>query len=67
MKIAVVSITKHGITLAGKVVAALPGAQILELDAEGFRPVTWDELTVVDHYRRFLAAPSQFLRHVLPD
>lgn len=29
MKIAVVSITKHGIALAGKVVAALPGAQLL--------------------------------------
>jgi cobalt-precorrin 5A hydrolase len=28
MRIAVVSITKHGITLAGKVVAALPGAQL---------------------------------------
>ena len=28
MKIAVVSITKHGITLAGKVVATLPGAQL---------------------------------------
>ena len=28
MKIAVVSITKHGIALAGKVIAALPGAQL---------------------------------------
>lgn len=28
MKIAVVSITKHGIALAGKIVAALPGAQL---------------------------------------
>lgn len=28
MKIAVVSITKYGIALAGKVVAALPGAQL---------------------------------------
>lgn len=28
MKIAVVSITKHGIALAGRVVAALPGAQL---------------------------------------
>lgn len=28
MRIAVVSITKHGITLAGKVVTALPGAQL---------------------------------------
>ena len=28
MKVAVVSITKHGITLAGKVVDALPGARL---------------------------------------
>jgi cobalt-precorrin 5A hydrolase len=28
MKVAVVSITRHGIALAGKVVAALPGAQL---------------------------------------
>ena len=27
-RVAVVSITKHGIALAGKVVAALPGAQL---------------------------------------
>jgi cobalt-precorrin 5A hydrolase len=28
MKIAVVAITRHGIALAGKVAAALPGAQL---------------------------------------
>jgi cobalt-precorrin 5A hydrolase len=32
MKIAVVSITRHGIALAGKVVAALPGAQLFAPD-----------------------------------
>ena len=58
---------RHLLSLQNRLLAALPAAQTLELDAEGFRPVTWDELTVVDHYRRFLAAPSQFLRHVLPD
>lgn len=36
MKIAVVSITRHGITLAGRVVSALPGAQLFS--PEKFRP-----------------------------
>lgn len=48
------------------VVAALPGATILELDEAGFHETTWDDLAVVDHYRRFLAAPQRYLRHVLP-
>ena len=43
MKIAVVSITKHGIALAGRVVAALPGAQLFapekfRADAEAAAP-----------------------------
>lgn len=46
-------------------IAALPGAQVLELDATGIHPVTWDDLGVVEHYRRFLAAPGQYLRHVV--
>lgn len=46
MKIAVVSITKHGIALAGKVVAALPGAQLFcpekfRADAETAAPGTF--------------------------
>lgn len=36
MKIAIVAITRHGIALAGKVVAALPGAQLFS--PEKFRP-----------------------------
>jgi predicted ATPase len=46
-------------------IAALPGAQLLELDGTGIHPVTWDDLGVVEHYRRFLAAPTQYLRHVV--
>jgi len=47
------------------IIASLPGAQLLELDGTGIHPVAWDDLSVVDHYRRFLAAPRQYLRHVL--
>jgi predicted ATPase len=49
------------------VLAAIPGAALLQLDEHGLAPTAWDDLAVVDHYRRFLAAPMQYLRHVLPD
>jgi predicted ATPase len=46
------------------VVAALPGATILELDAEGIRTVAWADLELVRHQRRFLDAPEAYLRHL---
>ncbi len=49
------------------VIAALPGARILQLDESGLHPAEWDDLAVVDHYRRFLAAPERYLRHVLAE
>lgn len=49
------------------VVASIPGARILELGAHGIRESTWQDLDVVDHYRRFLGGPRQYLRHVLDD
>ncbi len=49
------------------VLAAIPGATVLQLDEHGLTPTAWDDLAVVDHYRRFLGAPMQYLRHVLPD
>ena len=45
--------------------AALPGATVLELDADGFRQVAWDELEVVAHWRSYLSDPQRYLRHVL--
>ena len=46
------------------VVAALPGARLLELDDSGFREREWEDLEVVGHYRRFLEAPVRYLRHL---
>ena len=47
------------------VLAALPGAVILQLSDAGIERRAWDELELVDHWRRFLAKPDQYLRHLL--
>jgi predicted ATPase len=49
------------------VLAALPGATILEVGDWGYRRTTWDELELVEHWRSYLAAPGRYLRHVLAD
>jgi hypothetical protein len=45
--------------------ASLPGATILQLDQDGYRPVTWPDLELVTHWRNYLAEPQRYLRHVL--
>ena len=47
--------------------AALPGATILEVGPWGLRETTWDELEVVAHWRSYLQEPMRYLRHVLDD
>jgi predicted ATPase len=47
------------------IVAATPGAALLQLDDDGLTPTTWERLTLVDHYRRFLDGPARYLRHVV--
>jgi predicted ATPase len=47
------------------VVAAVPGARILQLDGDGYREMAWEDLDLVAHYRRFLDAPGRYLRHVI--
>ena len=42
------------------VLAAAPGARIIELDETGFESRDWDELKTVALYRRFLADPGFF-------
>lgn len=49
------------------VVAAVPGAAILELGPHGWALTDWDDLELVANYRRFLDAPGRYLRHVLDD
>jgi predicted ATPase len=47
------------------IVAAVPGARILELGDWGIRPARWEELELVATWRQFLAQPQSFLRHLL--
>lgn len=49
------------------ILASLPGAQILEIGDHGIRTTTWDELAIVDHWRRYLSKPRSYLRHFLDD
>lgn len=49
------------------VLAAIPGARLLELGDHGVRESAWDDLEVVGHHRRFLDEPRRYLRHVLDD
>ncbi|MFH9423253.1 AAA family ATPase [Streptomyces sp. NPDC017529] len=44
---------------------ALPGAEIIEVGEHGMRSVAWDELALVDHWRRYLTDPRAYLRHVI--
>jgi predicted ATPase len=49
------------------VLAALPGARLLEVGDWGLRETTWDELDLVWHWRRFLGSPEAYLRHLDPE
>ena len=46
------------------VVASLPGARILQLDETGIHETQWEDLDVVDHYKRFLDGPGRYFRHL---
>ena len=45
-------------------VAALPGATILEVGPWGLRPAAWDDLELTANWRQFLDRPESFLRHL---
>jgi predicted ATPase len=47
------------------IIAAVPGAHILELGEWGVRPARWGELDIVAAWRRFLAEPESYLRYLL--
>ncbi len=49
------------------VLAALPGATILEVGEWGLRETTWDALELVQHWQRYLEAPGRYLRHLLSE
>ena len=45
--------------------AAMPGARILELGPWGMRDAVWDDLDLVTNWRSYLDAPMRYLRHVI--
>jgi predicted ATPase len=47
------------------IVAAVPGAVLLELGDWGIRPARWEELHLVGAWRRFLTDPGSYFRHLL--
>ena len=49
------------------VIAAVPGATILELGDWGLRPARWADLEIVHSWRGFLDDPELYLRHLLAD
>ncbi len=47
------------------VLAALPGATILEVGPWGLRRTVWEDLQLVAHWRSYLDSPARYLRHLL--
>lgn len=47
------------------VLAATPGADVIEVGDHGLRRTAWEDLEVVDHWRRYLDNPDSYLRHLI--
>ncbi|GAA3823758.1 AAA family ATPase [Cellulomonas soli] len=60
----VVDMVEHGaqvlIATHSPVIAALQGATLLQVDESGLTQARWDELSLVDQYRRFLSDPEAY-------
>jgi predicted ATPase len=46
-------------------IAAIPGARLLELGDWGIRAAQWDELDLVRHWRLFMSEPQSYFRRLL--
>lgn len=47
------------------ILASTPGAAIYEFGANGISEVAWEDLMIVEHWRRYLGDPQAYLRHLL--
>lgn len=47
------------------ILASTPGADVVELDEDGFHRTGWDKLELVEHWRRYLDSPGRYLQHIL--
>ncbi|WP_240757625.1 AAA family ATPase [Nakamurella flava] len=63
-EIAVSERTQAIVSTHSPIVAATPGADIYEVGDWGLRRVAWEDLELVQHWRRFLDGPGAYLRHL---
>ncbi|MFB9645632.1 AAA family ATPase [Microbacterium terregens] len=47
------------------VLAAMPGARIIEVGPWEMRPSNWDDLVLVRQWKSYLQSPERYLRHLL--
>lgn len=47
------------------ILAAIPGAKIIEVGPWGMRPARWQDLELVRHWKSYLDSPERYLRHLL--
>lgn len=70
--LALVAVLRDVVAAGGQVVcathspvlAALPGARLVEVGDWGMHEATWDELDIVRHWKRFLDLPEAYFRHL---
>jgi predicted ATPase len=46
------------------ILASTPGADIIEIGQHGVRHTTWDDLELIDHWKRYMDNPTAYLRHI---
>ena len=49
------------------VIAAIPGAHLLELGSWGMRPAAWEDLSLVIAWRHFMRDPQSYFRHLFAE
>jgi predicted ATPase len=47
------------------ILASTPGASIFEFSANGISEVAWEDLLIVENWKRYLSDPQAYLRHLL--
>jgi predicted ATPase len=47
------------------IIASTPEAEIIELGTHGCRRTEWEDLEIIDHWRRYLHNPQSYLRHFI--
>jgi predicted ATPase len=47
------------------ILASTPDADIIEIGDFGLRHTQWNDLAIVDHWRRYLGEPAAYLRHFI--